>query len=221
MGNMLAARIYDPPTEPLQVIHRDDDILVVNKPDGLLSVPGKAPEHADCLETRVKQQFDRALLVHRLDMDTSGIMIFAMNRAAQRHLGLQFEKRQVDKRYVALVWGKVVEESGQVDLPMIVDWPNRPLQKICHDTGKSAVTDWQVIGRADHKTRLHLMPKTGRSHQLRVHMKEMGYPIVGDRFYASGAALAASPRLLLHSERLAVFHPVGGKRAVFTAPCPF
>jgi len=190
----------------------------VDKPAGLLSVPGKAAEHSDCLESRVKAEFDGALLVHRLDMDTSGLMVFAMNRRAQRHLGLQFERRHIEKTYIAEVSGVVEGEDGEVDLPLIVDWPNRPLQKVCYETGKAALTRWQVIARGADHTRMSLRPKTGRSHQLRVHMLALGHPILGDRFYGSGNS---APRLMLHSESLKLYHPVGGARHRFMAACPF
>ncbi len=212
---------YDPPLLPLEVIHRDAALLLVNKPAGLLSVPGKAPAHRDCLEGRVKAAYPEALLVHRLDMDTSGLMVFAMTKAAQRHLGLQFERRHLEKTYIAEVWGSLPGDSGEIDLPMIVDWPNRPLQKICHDSGKPALTRWQVIGRNKEATLLRLTPKTGRSHQLRLHLKALGHPILGDRFYADGAALAAADRLMLHAESLTLFHPDGGVQRRFECPCPF
>jgi tRNA pseudouridine32 synthase / 23S rRNA pseudouridine746 synthase len=208
---------YAPHVGPLVVVHQDEDLLLVDKPAGLLSVPGKAAAHADCLEARVKTEFREALLVHRLDMDTSGLMVFALTKAAQRHLGLQFEKRHMEKTYVALVSGMVEGEEGEVDLPLIVDWPNRPLQKVCFETGKAALTRWRVISRADGQTRVRLFPKTGRSHQLRVHMREIGHPIVGDRFYGDGA----EDRLMLHSKSLTLYHPGGGARVRFEVPCPF
>lgn len=212
---------YDPPLAPLEILHRDAALLLVNKPAGLLSVPGKSPAHRDCLESRVKAAYPEALLVHRLDMDTSGVMVFAMTKAAQRHLGLQFERRHLEKTYIAEVWGSLPGDSGEIDLPMIVDWPNRPLQKICHDSGKPALTRWQVICRVRDRTRLRLTPKTGRSHQLRLHLKALGHPILGDRFYADGAALAAADRLMLHAESLTLFHPEGGAKQRFECPCPF
>lgn len=218
---MLPELQYDPPQTPLDVIHCDDDLLLVNKPSGLLSVPGKAAEHADCFQSRLTKVYPSSLLVHRLDMDTSGVMVFAMNPKSQRHLGLQFERRHMEKTYIAEVFGTVADDAGEVDLPLIVDWPNRPLQKVCHDTGKAAQTNWQVIARGEGRTRLRLSPKTGRSHQLRVHMKAIGHPILGDRFYAGSDALKASSRLMLHAESLCFFHPTGGARRKFTAPCPF
>ncbi|MCF6272225.1 MAG: pseudouridine synthase [Rhodobacteraceae bacterium] len=217
---MQAEFIYAPPDGPLNILHQDADLLVLDKPSGLLSVPGKAAEHADCLEARAKAEFPDALLVHRLDMDTSGVMVFALNKAAQRHLGLQFERRHTDKTYEALVWGQP-EDQGEVDLPLIVDWPNRPLQKVCFEQGKAAHTRWQVLERKPDHARLKLLPTTGRSHQLRVHMLMIGHAILGDRFYATGEALSAAPRLCLHAQRLEVYHPSGGRRVAFQAPCPF
>jgi len=217
---MPAEFTYSPPAGPLEILHEDTDLLVLDKPSGLLSVPGKAAEHADCLETRVKSAFSDALLVHRLDMDTSGVMIFARNKAAQRHLGLQFERRHTAKTYEALVWGQPAD-SGEVDLPLITDWPNRPLQKVCFESGKASHTKWEVISREANHARVRLRPTTGRSHQLRVHMLAIGHPILGDRFYAKAEALAASSRLCLHALTLEVYHPNGGERMVFHAPCPF
>lgn len=211
---------YDPPQDPLHILHEDHELLAVNKPCGLLSVPGKGPDLADCLLTRVQEAFPTALLVHRLDRDTSGVMIFALTSHAQRHLGLQFEKRQVKKTYIARVWGRLEPKTGTVDLPLIVDWPNRPRQKVCYQTGKAAQTDWRVLRASDTESRVRLMPKTGRSHQLRVHMQSLGHPILGDPFYAEGEALAFD-RLMLHAEELRVRHPDGGKGMAFRHKAPF
>lgn len=211
---------YNPPNDPLVVIHADHHLLLVDKPAGLLSVPGKGPELADCLLTRVQTAFPEALLVHRLDRDTSGVMVFALTPHAQRHLGLQFEKRLTKKTYVARVYGTLEPKEGTVELPLIVDWPNRPLQMVCHETGKAAHTDWRVVRHENGETRVRLFPKTGRSHQLRVHMLALGHPILGDPFYATGDALNA-PRLMLHAETLQLRHPDGGKGMRFTAKCPF
>ncbi|MFV0244368.1 MAG: pseudouridine synthase [Qingshengfaniella sp.] len=211
---------YDPPHDPLDIILHDHEILAVNKPSGLLSVPGKGAHLADCLLTRVQAVFPEALLVHRLDRDTSGVIVFALTRHAQRHLGLQFERRKLAKTYVARVWGVVEGKSGRVDLPLIVDWPNRPLQMVDFDKGKPAVTEWRVQRVEGHTTRMRLMPQTGRSHQLRVHMREIGHPILGDPFYATGPA-RDFPRLMLHAERLRLRHPDGGQGVNLHAPCPF
>ena len=194
--------------------------MLVDKPSGLLSVPGKGEHLADCLIARVQAVFPEALLVHRLDRDTSGVMIFAMTPHAQRHLGLQFEKRMTRKTYVARVWGVPEEKSGTVDLPLIVDWPNRPLQMVCHETGKPAQTDWKKIKSDGETARMRLFPKTGRSHQLRVHMLALGHPILGDPFYATGPA-RDFPRLMLHSEELRFNHPQGGTSTKVRAKAPF
>jgi len=211
---------YNPPQDPLDILHDDHEVLLVNKPSGLLSVPGKGEHLADCLIARVQAVFPTALLVHRLDRDTSGVIIFALTPHAQRHLGLQFEKRQTKKTYVARVWGEITEKTGTVDLPLIVDWPNRPKQMVDHDNGKQAVTDWRVMRRGNGETRVRLMPKTGRSHQLRVHMLAIGHPILGDPFYAEDEA-QAHPRLMLHSETLQFRHPDGGQGTRITAKAPF
>ncbi len=211
---------YDPPQDPLDILHEDAQILVVNKPSGLLSVPGKGDHLADCLLSRVQTAFPGALLVHRLDRDTSGVMVFAATPHAQRHLGLQFEKRMTRKTYVARVAGRLEPKTGTVDLPLTVDWPNRPRQMVCHDTGKPAQTDWRVLRYGTDESRVRLMPKTGRSHQLRVHMLALGHPILGDPLYAEGAARSA-PRLMLHAESLRFRHPDGGAGVTFKAPCPF
>ncbi|TMV82095.1 RNA pseudouridine synthase [Thioclava sp. BHET1] len=218
--------LYSPPDEPVRVLHHDQHLLLVDKPSGLLSVPGRGEHLADCMIARAQKLFPEALLVHRLDRDTSGLMVFALTKHAQRHLSLQFEERRVRKVYQARLWGALEPKTGTVDLPLIVDWPNRPLQHVNHETGKPAVTDWRVVkletDEAGHlTTRVRLMPKTGRSHQLRVHMKELGHPILGDAFYASGMAREAYPRLMLHAESLRLNHPDGGRGLSFSAPCPF
>ena len=211
---------YHPPQDPLVVLHHDHQVILVDKPAGLLSVPGKGPHLADCLIARVQAVFPTALLVHRLDRDTSGVMVFALTPHAQRHLGLQFENRQTRKTYVARVWGQVAEAKGTVDLPLTVDWPNRPRQMVDHTNGRPAVTDWRRLKRGADETRMRLMPRTGRSHQLRVHMLAMGHPILGDPFYATGPALNF-PRLMLHSEKLQFRHPDGGLPVTVTSPVPF
>lgn len=214
--------VYDPPMEPyLSVLHVDDYLLAVDKPSGLLSVPGKAEEHADCVERRAQEAYPQARIVHRLDMDTSGVMVLAMNPGALRHLGLQFERRKTRKTYIADVWGEVAGEAGEIDLPLICDWPNRPKQMVCFETGKPALTRWEVVERGGSMTRMRLSPHTGRSHQLRVHMLALGHPILGDRFYADGEALNARTRLALHAESLELHHPANGERRTFSAKADF
>ena len=184
-----------------------------------MSVPGKGEELADCLIARIQVAFPTALLVHRLDRDTSGIMVFAQTKAAQRHLGLQFEKRKTKKTYIARVQGEVAEKEGTVNLPLIVDWPNRPLQHVNYESGKEAVTDWVRTRIEDGTSRMRLFPQTGRSHQLRVHMQQLGHPILGDPFYSED--FEKYPRMMLHAEKLRLRHPQGGRGMEFKAKCPF
>lgn len=213
---------YRPPLEPyLSVVHVDDDILVVDKPSGLLSVAGKAPELADCLAARAAAAYPGARIVHRLDKDTSGVMVLGRSKRAISGLGIQFEKRQTKKRYVARVFGKMAEDSGRVDLPLAVDWENKPRQRVDFEYGRPAQTDWQVIGREDEATRVALVPRTGRTHQLRVHMLAIGHPILGDAFYAEGEARAAADRLQLHAAELGFTHPGDGRRCEFVSAPPF
>lgn len=215
-----AGSVYRPPDEPPVILHADHEILVVDKQPGLLSVPGKGEHLADCLIERLRGAFPQVLLVHRLDRDTSGVMVFALTPHAQRTLSRQFEERRVKKTYVARVWGRVTQKTGRVDLPLIVDWPNRPRQMVDHERGRRAVTDWRVVRDSATETRIRLMPLTGRSHQLRVHMAALGHPILGDPFYATGAA-AAFPRLMLHAESLRLKHPDTGVMTSFSAPPGF
>ena len=212
--------VYQPTPEQPRLIHHDDQILVVEKPAGLLSVPGRGEDRADCLIARLRAAFPTVLLVHRLDLDTSGVMVFALTPHAQKHLGQQFERRQVKKAYVARVWGRLEPATGRVDLPLIVDWPNRPRQKVDHEQGRPAQTDWRVIRAGDDETRVRLFPLTGRSHQLRVHMASLGHPILGDPLYATGAA-ADHPRLMLHAESLRLRHPDSNVTHSFAATPPF
>lgn len=210
---------YSPSNAPLNYLYFDADILIVSKPAGLLSVPGKSKP--DCLEARVKVDFEDALTVHRLDMATSGLMVFARNKKAQRHLGLQFEKRQLQKTYIAVVTGSVKKDTGIIDLPLICDWPNRPRQMVCFERGKVAQTHWSVLEREAHASRMELTPKTGRSHQLRVHMLSLGHAIIGDRLYANDEDFLRADRLLLHAQGLRLRHPTGGAWHDFMDPCPF
>lgn len=212
---------YLPPDTDLDVIHADHEILVVNKPAGLLSVPGRGEHLADCLLSRLEAAFPGVLLVHRLDRDTSGVMVFALSPHAQRHLGLQFEHRRVKKTYVARLSGEMAEKRGTVDLPIAVDWENRPRQRVDHENGRSAQTEWRVLRTGGGETRVRLMPRTGRSHQLRVHMASLGHPILGDPFYAEGSARDDHPRMMLHSEELRLLHPDGGQGQKFRAKAPF
>lgn len=212
---------YSPPMEPLSIIHEDEHILVVDKPSGLLSVPGKAPGTEDCLISRAVAHHAGAEIAHRLDWDTSGLMVLALNKQARRQLGIHFEKRLVEKRYIARVWGKPDLEQGTIRLPLRCDWPNRPRQIVDHDQGREAITHWQVKQHNDVGCELLLKPKTGRSHQLRVHCLSMGHPILGDRLYAHEQAYKAYNRMCLHASFLAFAHPISGQHLEFESACPF
>lgn len=212
--------IYAPPQGDPVILHEDSALVVVDKPAGLLSVPGRGPDKADCMIARLRRLFPEILLVHRLDLDTSGVMVFARTPEAQASLGQQFERRLTGKIYAARVAGRVAQASGHVDLPLIVDWPNRPRQKVCHDTGRPAQTDWELLAHEGDNSRLWLMPRTGRSHQLRVHMQAIGHPILGDPFYAEGAA-RNYPRLMLHAHSLRLRHPDLRRSVTYTSDVPF
>ena len=210
---------YQPPDVPLSILYQDRDIIVVDKPAGLLSVPGKLDGRKDCLETRLRAAFWDSLLVHRLDCDTSGVMIFARTKQAQGFLGQEFEQRRARKSYLARVAGTILADRGRIDLPIGSDWDHRPRQKVDHVNGRSAITEWEVLTRGDRETRVLLHPETGRSHQLRVHMRELGHPILGDRIYAPGAGQYS--RLMLHAHTLGLHHPGNKAWVDFQAVCPF
>lgn len=213
--------IYRPPHAPyLPIAYLDDDIIVVDKPSGLLSVPGKGAHLTDCVEARAQAALPGALIVHRLDMDTSGLILLARNKRAQRIISGQFAKRITRKTYYAVVAGAPEATSGLIDLPLRADWPNRPRQMVCHEMGKAAVTRWEVVERSTRSALLRLMPETGRSHQLRIHLAEIGHPILGDPIYATGVARTAAPRLMLHAEHLAWRQPIDGLWCEATAPLP-
>ena len=222
LGPLPSTFDYRPPTEPwLDVIHEDEHLMVLNKPSGLLSVPGKDPALADSLQTRALARWPGAGTVHRLDKDTSGVIVMAKSKWVHGRLGIQFEKRLTRKAYVARVFGVVAEDEGLVDLPLATDWENKPRQRVDHERGRPAQSRWKVLAREAAATRLALEPLTGRTHQLRVHMREIGHPILGDSFYAEGAALAIAERLQLHAEMLGFIHPMTGEAVTFTVPAPF
>ena len=218
------AAVYRPPAHSgLDIIYLDDHLLVLNKPSGLLSVPGRGEDKQDSLASRVQTEYPDALTVHRLDMETSGLLIMARGKETHRELSRQFEQREVEKGYLAVVDGLVDPAEGEIDLPLITDWPNRPRQKVDHQDGKPACTRYQ---RLEHdaqtdSSRVALFPVTGRSHQLRVHMQALGHAILGDALYADTRAKERSTRLLLHAEHLAFRHPVSGEPLSFDCPAPF
>jgi tRNA pseudouridine32 synthase/23S rRNA pseudouridine746 synthase len=219
--------IYQPPMSPyLDIVYQDNDIVVLNKPSGLLTVPGRLPEHQDCLQNRVNKVLPTATIVHRLDMATSGILLMALNKPAHVAISRQFEKRETQKSYIARVYGEIADNTGSVDLPLICDWPNRPKQKVDHEHGKPSLTHYEVLSHDKeldgfNSTLVKLTPITGRSHQLRVHMLAIGHPILGDRLYAHEKALTVSERLQLHAKMLQISHPVSAEKLTFTIACPF
>jgi tRNA pseudouridine32 synthase/23S rRNA pseudouridine746 synthase len=218
----LALLNYQPPTDPyLDIIYQDEDLLVLNKQAGLLSVPGKAPEHKDCLQYRAQRVFPSATVVHRLDMATSGVIIFALNKAAHVHVSKQLENRQTDKTYFAKVFGVPEAKSGEIDLPLICDWPNRPKQMVDHERGKPSKTHWSIVDTDQHASLIKLKPITGRSHQLRVHMLALGHPILGDKLYAHEQAKLMSERLCLHAQSHTITHPTSGQAIRFSSEFAF
>ena len=219
------------PTSDITCLYQDDDLLVLAKPPGLLCVPGRGPDKQDCLSARAQAQWPGALVVHRLDQATSGLVLMARHIEAQRRLGDAFAQRRVDKRYQAVVRGLPQPDANAgdtdgwslIDLPLIADWPNRPLQKVDREHGKPSQTRWRSVRHdaARGVTLLDLEPLTGRSHQLRLHLASIGHPILGDTLYADAATQAMAPRLLLHACALAFAHPMGGQPCCFTLPAEF
>lgn len=209
----------------LPVLHVDAHWIVADKPAGLLSVPGRGPEKADCLWYRLDVALGPVLVVHRLDMATSGVMVFARDAVSQRVLSQTFAQGRADKRYEAIVWGHPAADEGEIDLPLAADWPRRPLQKVDAVRGKPSLTTWRVLQRhADGTARLQLQPRTGRTHQLRVHLQAIGHPIVGDALYAPDHPPGAAGRLLLHACGLQLPHPArpaDTPACRFDSPAPF
>jgi tRNA pseudouridine32 synthase / 23S rRNA pseudouridine746 synthase len=206
-----------------ECLYLDKDLIVCNKPAGLLTVPGRGDDKKDCLSARVQAQHADALVVHRLDMATSGLVLFARGLEAQRALNHQFEQRQIDKRYTAVVAGHLPQDQGEICLPLIADWPQRPRQKVDHDHGRFALTHFTVLHRDEgsQSTRVALVPVTGRSHQLRVHLLALGHPILGDALYAPPEVVCLSARLLLHATTLALKHPGSGLPLRFDSAASF
>ncbi len=212
-----------PPAPAFSLVHADPWLLALDKPAGLLAVPGRGEAGADHALGRVQRVYPDARVVHRLDMATSGLLLLARGAPAQRRLSEAFARRRVDKRYVAIVHGHLREDAGEINLPLAADWPRRPRQMVCAATGKPSLTRWQVLSRdefrGEPRTRVALQPVTGRSHQLRVHLAAIGHAIVGDPLY--GAPPPAAPRLLLHAQSLALPHPRDGRPLALQAPAPF
>ena len=207
----------------IDYLYIDDSLLVIDKPSGLLSVPGRGEHKQDCALHRVQQDFPEALTVHRLDMDTSGILVLARGKAMERALSICFQQRQIYKRYEALAAGQFVELSGAINLPLIADWPNRPRQMVSYEFGKPSLTHYQVLEYLPNlnASRVSLEPITGRSHQLRVHLQALGHAILGDNLYATAEVWGQSSRLLLHACALELAHPVTQQRLKLSCPVPF
>ena len=215
--------IYAPPATEIVSLYADDALLVVEKPAGLLSVPGRGDDKQDCLISRMQVDFPDALIVHRLDMGTSGLMVLARGKAMERALSIAFQQRHVHKCYQAVVSGCLQPLSGEVNLPLITDWPNRPRQMVCFERGKASCTRYQVLNydAQSDTTRVALEPVTGRTHQLRVHLQALQHPILGDELYASSAVCAQAPRLLLHASQIRLPHPLTGATLSVNSAVPF
>jgi len=210
------------PISQIPVIYQDAQILLVNKPTRLLSVPGRAEDNKDCLITRLQQNgYPEARIVHRLDYETSGLLLLARDADSHRELSRQFQDRETDKTYQALCFGQPKEDSGSIDLPLRYDPPNKPRHIVCYEHGKAALTHWRILERCGTFCRIELKPITGRSHQLRVHMLSIGHPLLGDTLYTQGEALSAANRLCLHAMELAFNQPKTGQRLHFSCPPPF
>jgi len=207
---MLRPVEYNPPTHRgLEILFKDDFIIALNKPSGLLSVPGRGIDKQDCMISRLLLEYPQALVIHRLDMATSGILLFALNKEVQKQIGLLFEHRKITKQYIAKVHGKLREISGVINQPLMTDWNNRPKQKIDYKQGKPSQTRFKLIKVDENNNSLvHLSPLTGRSHQLRVHMSSLGHAILGDDLYGTAQSRNASKRLLLHAQKISFIHPV-------------
>lgn len=226
--SMLIGKLSDAAAHGLVLIHVDEHLLVFDKPSGLLSVPGRGADKQDCLAARAQRLYPDALVVHRLDMATSGLFLMARGAAMQRRLSHGFAQREIGKRYVAVVSGRLDAPPGAdthgwslIDLPLAADWPNRPRRIVDHERGKPSQTRWRVLAHAHGSTRVELEPLTGRSHQLRVHLQALGHAIWGDTLYAAPEVQAAAPRLLLHACGLRLVHPLTGQALAFASPAPF
>ena len=215
--------VAPPCTAVIRILYHDEDILLIDKPSGLLSLSGKNPLNKDSVHFRLRQTFPTVTLVHRLDFGTSGIMVATLNKETASLLSKQFQARTVSKTYIAILEGLLSEDQGSIDFPISKDPPNFPLQKVCYDTGKPACSEYQVLERLQHpsRCRVRFTPRTGRTHQLRIHSLEAGHPILGCDLYKSETSEQLAERLLLHATELQFDHPVSGQRIRGESPCPF
>jgi tRNA pseudouridine32 synthase/23S rRNA pseudouridine746 synthase len=205
----------------VNILLSDDDIIIVDKAPGLLSVPGRGADKLDSVSHRLSLQFEEVHIVHRLDMATSGIMVFARSKDALRNLQQQFQNRKTEKSYQAIVAGRLTPTQGAINLPMRCDWPNRPKQMVCYEFGKKSLTRWRVMDYINGNTRLELLPFTGRSHQLRIHCEALGHPILGDNLYGTPYSQNATKELCLHAQCLSFTHPKTNEWLTFTSAAPF
>ena len=205
----------------IEILYTDNHLLIVNKPSMLLSVPGRGEDKQDCLVSRLAVKFPSVLTVHRLDWETSGLTVLALDKDTHRQLSRQFQERQVNKEYTAIVDGLLKDSYGEINLPLRCDWENRPRQIVDHKQGKASQTFWECLEHLSDRSRILLTPVTGRSHQLRVHLQQIGHPILGDPLYASPETLALADRLLLHATGLEFTHPKNSKRLKFCSSAPF
>lgn len=226
--SMLIGKLSDAGLDAVMLVHADEHLLVFDKPSGLLSVPGRGADKQDCLAARAQRLYPDALVVHRLDMATSGLFLMARGASMQRRLSDAFAQREIGKRYVAVVSGRLemavggdASDWGLIDLPLAADWPNRPRRIVDRERGKPSQTRWRVVSHDNTTTRVELEPLTGRSHQLRVHLQALGHSILGDALYAPPEVQAAAPRLLLHATDLRISHPLTGEALAFASPAPF
>lgn len=209
--------------EEIDILYQDEHLLLINKPGGLLSLSGKHPLNIDSVHYRLLKDFPTASIVHRLDFGTSGILVVALNKEINGHIGKQFQSRTVKKAYTAILYGHLADDAGCIELPIAKDRPNFPLQKICFESGKPALTNYQVIERLQNPftTRVLFKPVSGRTHQLRIHSSEIGHPILGCDLYAIDEAFFMAKRLMLHASHIEFDHPVSGERIKGFSPCPF
>lgn len=219
-GSVLVDDFVAPPCdEEIKILYKDETILVINKPSGLLSLSGKNPLNKDSVHFRLVQLFPTALLVHRLDLGTSGVMVVALSKDVVKNLNQQFSNREVEKTYIALLHGHVIQQKGVLDYPIAKGI--FPRQKICVEMGKPSQSEFEVLGKVDNKTKVRFKPLTGRTHQLRIHSYEFGHPIIGCDLYGTQASMELADRLMLHAESLSFLHPETKQQVIFKAPCPF